>query len=65
MLLALGIPGLMTIPFYFFNKYLQKKINPRDSGKNLLLYLAILLSSLFIYMTIGIYLIVGIAKVLK
>ena len=62
---VLMIAGILTAPFYFFNKYLQRKINPRESGKKLLLYLGIVIGSLFIYITGGVFLIVGIAKLLQ
>jgi hypothetical protein len=62
---VLLIAGALTAPFYFFNKYLQQKINPRESGKKLLLYLCVLLCAVFIYIAGGVYLIVGIAKLLK
>jgi hypothetical protein len=62
---VLLIAGILTAPFYFFNKYLQQKVNPRGGGKKLLLYLGILLCSLFIYITGGVFLIVGIAKLLQ
>lgn len=62
---VLLIAGILTAPFYFFNSYLQRKINPRDGGKKLLLYLGILLCSLFIYIMGGIFLIVGVARFLQ
>lgn len=65
LLAILGIPGIMTIPFYFFNKYLLRKINPRESGKKLLLYFVILIGCLFVYISIGVLLIIEIAKLLK
>jgi len=65
LLVSLGIPALMTVPFYFFNKYLQQKINPRENGKKLLLYFIIIVLSSFIYITIGAFAIVGVAKLLK
>jgi hypothetical protein len=65
LLAIIGIPALMIIPFYFFNKYLQQKIKPRQSGKQLLLYFIIVIASLFIYISIVAVLIVEIAKLLK
>ena len=47
------------------NKFLVQKIMPRQSGKRLLLYFGIVIVSVFIYITIGTYLIVGIAKLLQ
>ena len=64
-LAIIGIPGLMTIPFYYFNKYLQQKINPRESGLKLLQYFVILIVSLFIYVSMGVLLIIEVAKLLK
>jgi hypothetical protein len=60
--LVMGITGVMTIPFYFFNKYLVKLTKPRKSGGNLLLYFFLVLLSAFVYITAGIYLIVKAAK---
>jgi hypothetical protein len=65
LLAIIGIPGLMTIPFYFFNKYLQQKINPRKSGRHLLLYFITLIATLFVYISIGVLLIIAIARLLK
>lgn len=52
----------MTVPFYFFNKYLVKIIQPRQRGRNLLLYFLLVIISAFMYITAGIYLIVNAAK---
>jgi hypothetical protein len=65
LLAVIGIPGLMTIPFYFFNKYLQHKIKPRENGSRLLIYFSAVIAAAFIYMGAGIYLIIWMAKVLK
>lgn len=59
------IPGLMVVPFYFFNKYLVRKIDPRESGKKLLLYFVVTVLSVFIYVSIGIFLIIRVALWLK
>ncbi|HMI78386.1 MAG TPA: hypothetical protein VK484_06305 [Ferruginibacter sp.] len=59
------IPGLMAIPFYFFNKYLIKKIKPRESGKNLLLYFIVMSAAAFAYITIGVFLIIWVGTLLK
>ncbi|MBL0147043.1 MAG: hypothetical protein IPP48_16345 [Chitinophagaceae bacterium] len=59
------IAGLMTIPFYFFNQYLQQKIKPRESGKKLLLYFIIVIATIFLYITAGIYVIIAVAKYLQ
>ena len=57
----LAIPGLMAIPYYFFNKYLLSRINPRQSEKKFLLYFIITIVSVFIYMAIGVFLIIRVA----
>ena len=59
------IACVMCLPFYFYNKFLVKKIMPRQSGKRLLLYFGIVIASVFIYITMGTYLIIGIAKLLQ
>jgi hypothetical protein len=61
----IGIPGLMTIPYYYFNKFLLKKINPRESGVKLLLFFIITILAVFIYMTVGIYAIIWVAKFMQ
>ena len=61
----LVIPGLMAIPFYFFNKWLIKKMKPRESGKNLLLYFTVTILTVFIYITIGVFLIIRVAAYFK
>jgi hypothetical protein len=55
----------MTIPFYFFNKYLQKKIRPRESIKRLGAYFLIVILAIFVYITVGVFLIIKIAKLLQ
>ena len=65
LLLNIGIPVLMTIPFYFFNKYLQKKIRPRESIKRLGAYFLIVILAIFVYITVGVFLIIKIAKLLQ
>jgi predicted PurR-regulated permease PerM len=62
---VLLIACLMTFPFWFFNKYLQKKISPRENAKRLLIYIVVIIAAVFIYITIGVFLIVGIAKLLQ
>ena len=62
---VLSIAGAMTIPFYFFNKYLQQKVKPRENGKRLIIYFAVIIAAAFIYMWAGVYLIVWVAKMLK
>jgi hypothetical protein len=65
LLLFVGIPGLMTFPFYFFNQYLIKKIKPRESGYKLLIYFTVVIATAFTYMAAGAYLIITVAKMLK
>jgi hypothetical protein len=60
-----GIPGLMVLPYYYINKYIQKKLQPRQSGKKLLLYFLVSILFTFAYMSAGIYLVVWVAKALK
>lgn len=55
----------MTVPFYFFNRFLLRKIKPRDSGSKLLIYFMVLLVSAFIYITAGVYLAVAVAKLIN
>ena len=55
----------MTIPFYFFNKYLQKKIRPRERIKRLGAYFLIVILAVFVYITVGVFLIIKIAKLLQ
>jgi len=61
-LVSLGIPLLMVIPYYFFNRFLVKKINPRESGKKLILYFIVNLVAVFIYLSAAVFIIIWIAK---
>ncbi len=63
--LYLSIAGIIALPFYFFNKYLQKKIKPRSSGKKLLLFFGITILSAFAYMYIVVYLMIWAVKFIK
>ncbi len=65
LLFIVGIPGIMTIPFYFFNKYLIKKIKPRESGTKLLAYFTAVVVTAFAYLGLATYLIITVAKMLK
>jgi hypothetical protein len=56
---------IMVLPYYFFNKYLQKKLQPRRNGKNLLFYFLVSILFTVAYMSAGIYLVVWVAKALK
>lgn len=59
------IAGLMTLPFYFFNRFLMRKIKPRENGKNLLLYFTTIVVSAFVYITAGIYIVINAAKLIN
>lgn len=39
----------LSLPFYFFSKFLERKIQPRNSGKQFLIWIAVVLLSAFIY----------------
>jgi small-conductance mechanosensitive channel len=56
------IAALMTLPFYFLNRYLIRVIKPKERGRNLLLYFISVIIGAFIYITAGIYLMVALAK---
>jgi small-conductance mechanosensitive channel len=60
---VLILTAAMALPFHFFNKYLQQKINPRESGKNLLLYFAIVILFLLVYISIFMYLFIKAVKI--
>lgn len=59
------IAALLTVPFYFINKILMRKLKPRESGKNLLLYFVTMVVSVFVYLTVGVYLIITVAKLIN
>ncbi len=64
--IQLFIPALLlTIPFYFLNNFLQKKIKPRENGNRLLLYFIVVIISIFVYITIATFLVIAIAKFLR
>ena len=54
--------AVLTVPFYFFNKFLLRRIQPRQSGKKLLLYFLIMAVSAFVYITAAIYLVIKAVK---
>jgi hypothetical protein len=60
---VLCVTGLIAIPFYYFNQYLIQKIKPRESGKKLLLYFITIVACAFIYISIGVFAIVYVAKI--
>jgi hypothetical protein len=51
----------MTVPYYFLNRYMLRKIRPRDGGKNLLAYLLLTVIAAFLYISAGIWLVIRIA----
>jgi len=59
------IPGLMALPFYFFNRYLVQKMKPRESDRKLLLYFITVVLCAFVYISIGVFLIVWVGVLLK
>ncbi len=64
-LIQLIIPALMALPFYFLNKYLVRKMRPRESGRNLLLYFATVVLAAFVYIAAGVFLIIWAGVLLK
>jgi hypothetical protein len=54
--------AVLTVPFYFFNKFLLRRIQPGQSGKKLLLYFLIIAVNAFVYITTGIYLVIKAVK---
>jgi uncharacterized membrane-anchored protein len=57
--------AVITVPFYFFNKFLQRRIKQKESGRNLLLYFVIVVLSVFIYITACICMAVWVAKMIN
>lgn len=55
LLLLLGIPAIMSIPFYFFNKWMLMQLRPRESFTRLFFYLAVILIAAFVYLTLVMY----------
>ena len=50
------ITVLVAFPFYFFNRYLIQKIQPKESGKKLLCYFAIVLITASLYSITAVFL---------
>jgi len=46
-----------SLPFYFFSKFLERRIEPRRSGRQFLIWLMAILLSAFVYFFVlgGIY----------
>jgi hypothetical protein len=61
----LAVTLVMVLPYYLFSKYLQKKLQPRKNGKNLLLYLFATILFTFGYMAATIYLVVWVGKAIS
>jgi hypothetical protein len=49
---------LVAAPFYFFNRYLVKKIKPSESGKRLVLYFINVVILALLYSIIGVLIMV-------
>ncbi len=49
---------LVAAPFYFFNRYLVKKIRPSDTGKRLALYFITVLTLALLYSIVSLLVIV-------
>jgi hypothetical protein len=49
---------LVAAPFYFFNRYLVKKIKPSESGKRLVLYFINVVILEMLYSIIGVLIMV-------
>ena len=59
------IPGLMAVPYYFYNRYLLRKLRPRESSRNLLVYFLVTILAAFVYISIGVFLIIRVAVYFK
>lgn len=55
LLLLLGIPAIMSVPFYFFNKWILIQLRPRESFSRLFFYIALILITAFVYLTLVMY----------
>ncbi len=64
-LALIGIPGLMVVPYYYLNRYLLNKLQPRRNARQLLLFFFVAILFTFIYMSVGIWLVVWVAKQLN
>ena len=65
MFAVVGIPLLMAIPFYFFNRFLVRKMRPRENGRNLLMYFTVTVISVLLYISLGIFMIIRVALVFR
>ena len=59
------IPGLLAVPYYFLNRYLIRKLEPRESSRNLLVYFLVTILAAFVYISIGVFLIIRLAFYFK
>ena len=64
-LYLLIIPGLLAIPYYFLNRYLIRKLKPRESGRKLLIYFLVTILSAFVYISAGVFFIIRVAVYCK
>ncbi|HYE54498.1 MAG TPA: hypothetical protein VD996_06630 [Chitinophagaceae bacterium] len=55
--LFLFVPLMLCLPFYYFNKWLVKKLQPAEQLRRMLLYLLIILPLAFMLVTLCIYVI--------
>ena len=59
------IAVLMAVPYYFFNRYLARKIKPGESGKGTLLYFIVALTTAVLYGCTGILVMIYARGLLK
>ena len=62
LLLLLGIPAIMSVPFYFFNRWMLVRLRPKESFSRLFFYIAVIVITAFIYLTVVMY---GVIRVLQ
>lgn len=52
----IAIAVLMSVPFYFFNRYLLQKFKPAAAGKNVPKYLVVVFITALVYSAVGVLL---------
>ena len=57
LILFLCVPICLAIPFFYFNRWLIRKLRPGEALRKMLLYYLIVLPIAFVLITLGIYLI--------
>lgn len=62
LLLLLGVPAIMSVPFYFFNKWMLVQLRPKESFSRLFFYIGVIVISSFIYLTLVMY---GVIRLLQ